>query len=63
MAFDIREIQTQLEAAPIVSPYSHDLALAIICDTFRLAKVRPHPARTGAPWRTRPAPRCGGSRW
>ncbi|GEL75336.1 MULTISPECIES: hypothetical protein [Myxococcus] len=41
MAFDIREIQTQLEAAPIVSPYSHDLALAIICDTFRLAKVRP----------------------
>ncbi len=41
MAFDLREIQTQLDAAPIVSPYSHDLSLAIVCDTFRLARVRP----------------------
>ncbi|AKQ69777.1 hypothetical protein A176_006689 [Myxococcus hansupus] len=41
MAFDLRELQTQLDAAPFVSPYPHDLSLAIVCDTFRLAQVRP----------------------
>ncbi len=41
MPFDIPELRNQLAAAPIVSPYSHELALAIICDTFRLANVRP----------------------
>jgi len=41
MDFDIQSLRKQLEAAPIVSPYSHELAVAIICDMFRLANVRP----------------------
>jgi hypothetical protein len=45
MAFDLTQLRKQLAAAPLVSPYPHDLAVAIICDTFRLANIRP-PART-----------------
>lgn len=41
MLFDIPTLRKQLAAAPIVSPYSQELAVAIICDTFRLANVRP----------------------
>lgn len=41
MAFDIKDIQKQLSAVPLVSPYPHDLSVAIICDTFRLAGLRP----------------------
>ena len=41
MHFDIQTLRKQLAAAPIVSPYPHELAVAIICDTFRLANVRP----------------------
>lgn len=41
MAFDLKQLQEQLVAGPLLSPYPHDLAVAIICDTFRLAKVRP----------------------
>jgi len=41
MAFDVKNIQKQLTDVPLVSPYPHDLAVAIICDTFRLAGVRP----------------------
>ena len=41
MLFDIQNLRKQLAAAPIVSPFSHELAVAIICDTFRLANVRP----------------------
>ncbi|HLL04054.1 MAG TPA: hypothetical protein VK539_25945 [Myxococcaceae bacterium] len=45
MAFDLAQLRQQLAAAPLVSPYTHELAVAIICDTFRLANIRP-PART-----------------
>ena len=41
MRFDIPTLRKQLAAAPIVSPFSHELSVAIICDTFRLANVRP----------------------
>lgn len=41
MLFDIQTLRKQLAAAPIVSPYPHELAVAIICDTFRLANLRP----------------------
>ncbi|MCE9668807.1 hypothetical protein LY474_13365 [Myxococcus stipitatus] len=41
MVFDIKHIQKQLGETPLVSPYSHDLAVAIVCDTFRLANLRP----------------------
>ncbi|MFP2903611.1 hypothetical protein ACLESD_00760 [Pyxidicoccus sp. 3LFB2] len=41
MHFDIQTLRKQLAAAPIVSPYPHELAVAIICDMFRLANVRP----------------------
>lgn len=41
MRFDVQTLRQQLAAAPIVSPYPHELAVAIICDTFRLANVRP----------------------
>jgi hypothetical protein len=51
MAFDLAQLKQQLAAAPLVSPYAHDLAVAIICDTFRMANVRP-PARTA--WETFP---------
>ena len=51
MAFDLAQLKQQLTAAPLVSPYAHDLAVAIICDTFRLANVRP-PARSA--WETFP---------
>ncbi|MDY7232464.1 hypothetical protein [Hyalangium rubrum] len=41
MAFDLDQLREQLAAVPLVSPYSHDLAVAIICDTFRLGSARP----------------------
>lgn len=41
MLFDIPTLRKQLAAAPLVSPYSHALAVAIICDTFRMAMLRP----------------------
>lgn len=44
MAFDLAQLREQLAAVPLASPYPHDLAVAIICDTFRLGNVRP-PAR------------------
>ncbi|MCP3099101.1 hypothetical protein LZ198_09495 [Myxococcus sp. K15C18031901] len=41
MDFDIKHIRKQLADTPLVSPYPHDLSVAIICDTFRLANLRP----------------------
>ncbi|WP_342377988.1 hypothetical protein NVS55_01570 [Myxococcus stipitatus] len=41
MVFDIKDIQKQLSAVPLVSPYPHDLSVAIICDVFRVAGLRP----------------------
>ncbi|WP_233587440.1 hypothetical protein [Corallococcus sp. CA049B] len=41
MAVSIPHLREQLAATPIVSPYPHDLAVAIVCDTFRLASQRP----------------------
>ncbi|NMO16092.1 hypothetical protein HPC49_38775 [Pyxidicoccus fallax] len=41
MRFDIPLIRKQLASVPVTSPYPHDLAVAIICDTFRMANVRP----------------------
>lgn len=41
MRFDIPLLREQLASVPITSPYSHELAVAIISDTFRLASARP----------------------
>ena len=41
MAVSIAKLREQLAASPIVSPYPHDLAVAIVCDTFRLASQKP----------------------
>ncbi|HSP77138.1 MAG TPA: hypothetical protein VLQ93_01320 [Myxococcaceae bacterium] len=41
MGFNLSRIQEQLAAAPLASPYPHDLAVAVICDTFRRAGVKP----------------------
>jgi hypothetical protein len=41
MAVSIPHIREQLAAMPLVSPYPHDLAVAVVCDTFRLASQRP----------------------
>lgn len=41
MAFEIAHLRKQLAAAPLTSPYPHDLAVAIVCDTFRLANLKP----------------------
>jgi hypothetical protein len=46
MAFDLAHLRKQLAASPLVSPYPHDLAVAIISDTFRLANVRPPSRKT-----------------
>jgi hypothetical protein len=45
MAFNLAQLREQLAAAPLASPYPHDLAMAIICDTIRMGNLRP-PART-----------------
>ncbi|MCY1040568.1 hypothetical protein OV208_04465 [Corallococcus sp. bb12-1] len=41
MAVSLVKLREQLAASPIVSPYPHDLAVAIICDTFRQASQKP----------------------
>lgn len=41
MAVSIPHLREQLAATPIVSPYPYDLAVAIVCDTFRMASQRP----------------------
>ncbi|MBJ6760478.1 hypothetical protein JGU66_06860 [Myxococcaceae bacterium JPH2] len=41
MAFSIPRLREQLAAAPLASPYPHELALAVICDVFRAANQRP----------------------
>jgi len=41
MAFDLARIKQQLEAAAIASPYTLELAAAIVSDTFRLGGVVP----------------------
>ncbi|RKH52079.1 hypothetical protein D7V93_28435 [Corallococcus llansteffanensis] len=41
MAVSIAKLREQLAASPIVSPYPHDLAVAIVCDTFRMASQKP----------------------
>ncbi|MCP3136639.1 hypothetical protein [Pyxidicoccus xibeiensis] len=41
MLFDISTLRKQLAATPLVSPYPHAVAVAIIADTFRLAMLRP----------------------
>ena len=41
MAVSIAKLREQLAGSPIVSPYPHDLAVAIVCDTFRKAQQKP----------------------
>ncbi|MCY1032958.1 hypothetical protein OV207_15915 [Corallococcus sp. BB11-1] len=41
MAFSLAHLREQLAASPIVSPYPHDLAVAILCDTFRQGSQKP----------------------
>ena len=49
MAFDLPRIVAEIEAAPLVSPYTTELAVAVICDVFRMAGQVPLRAER---WRT-----------
>jgi hypothetical protein len=51
VAFDLAKIQEELKAAPLASPYPLDLAVAIVCDAFRMAHVAPPPAARWKEWR------------
>lgn len=44
MALSLRQFETELAAAPLASPYSWPLTLAVICDVYRLAGRAPPPA-------------------
>lgn len=44
MAFDLKRIETELGAAALESPYSLELAAAVVCDVFRLGGLAPPPA-------------------
>ena len=41
MPFDIKRIRSEAQAAPLPSPYPHDLAVAIVNDTLRMAGLAP----------------------
>lgn len=41
MAFDLGKIRSEVQAAPIPSPYPADLSIAIVNDSFRMAGIIP----------------------
>ena len=45
MAFDLKRIRSEAQAAPLPSPYPLDLAIAIVNDTLRLASLAPPNAK------------------
>jgi hypothetical protein len=45
MAFDLKRIRSEAQAAPLPSPYPLDLAVAIVNDTLRLAGLVPPSAQ------------------
>ncbi|HSB60745.1 MAG TPA: hypothetical protein VLI67_03430 [Vicinamibacteria bacterium] len=45
MAFDLRRIQAEAQAAPLASPYPLELSVAVVCDCFRLAGLVPPSAK------------------
>lgn len=51
MAFDLKRIRGEAQAAPLPSPYPLDLSIAVVNDTFRLGGVVPLPAKT---WKQNP---------
>jgi len=53
MAFELKRIQEELRAAPLVSPYPLDLSVAIVSDVFRMAGVVPPARSTWAGWTKR----------
>ncbi len=55
MAFDLKRIETEIGAAALESPYSLELAAAVVSDTFRLGGLVPPPSA----WWRRPR---GGNR-
>jgi hypothetical protein len=50
MAFDLARVVAEIEAAPLVSPYTSELATAVICDVFRMAGQLPMPAERWRAW-------------
>ena len=45
MAFDLKRIQAEAQAAPLASPYPVQLSLAVVSDCFRLAGLVPPSAK------------------
>jgi len=50
VAFDLKGIVRELQAAPLASPYPLDLSAAIVNDTFRMALARPVPKKQWDGW-------------
>ena len=45
MALDLKKLEQEFAGAPLSSPYSRALTVAVICDTYRLAGRAPPTAR------------------
>jgi len=50
VSFDLRRVRSELERAPLVSPYPAELARAVVSDTLRLARVVPPARLTWESW-------------
>ena len=57
MAFDLPRIEKELAAAPLLSPYPRDLAVAVVNDRLRLAGQRPVPPAQWRAWAQQAGPR------
>jgi len=49
MTFDLNRIKLDVDAAPIEPPYALDLAIAVLADLFREARLAPPPDESWAP--------------
>src|SRR5215468_2145503 len=49
MTFDLNRIKLDVDAAPIEPPYALDLAIAVLADLFREARLAPPPDASWAP--------------
>jgi hypothetical protein len=50
MTCDLDRARKELEASPLLAPYPTELAVAIVCDCFRMAGAAPVPVRAFERW-------------
>jgi hypothetical protein len=46
MALTLKQLEQELLGSPLQSPYSNELAVAVVSDAFRLANLKPPPSTT-----------------